>query len=438
MRFFLDIPLEARLLALFSLGVLVGNLINFAVYAWAYTPRCESPWLRAHPRDARDGWLDRLPLVGWYRLRRKSAQLGSGFWVRPMVVELLTGLLFAWLYDWEIDQLALVQPFLQGPNGQPLPLKLDVSIWLALHICYAGHLFLFSMLLIGTFIDFDEQTIPDAVTTTATLAGLLFAACFPSSLMPAVIRVNAAKVQWIEIVTLAFRAADLANWPAMLGGAPEWRSLAIALGCFWLWCAALLPWIWLPRRGLSKAVRMLIAAACRSSNFLIMAIIFVAGTAGIVTVWLLSGTRQVSELHWIGLLTSLVGMAGGAGMIWGVRIMGSLALKREAMGFGDVTLMAAIGSFLGWQACVLIFFIAPCLGLAYGIVRLILGLGRELPYGPFLCLAALVVVIAWRPLWDSPTLAIMFGVPWLMPAAMVVCLVLVGVLLSLLRIILPR
>lgn len=438
MKFLLDIPLEARLLALVALGILVGNLINLAIYAWPYTPRRESPWLRAHPRDACDSWLDRLPLVGWCRLRRKSGQLGSGFWVRPIVVELLTGLLFAWLYDWEIDQLALILPFLLGPNGQLLPLKLVDSIWLALHIGYAGHLFLFSMLLIGTFIDFDEQTIPDAVTTTTTLAGLLFAACFPSSLLPDVIRVNAARVQWIEIVTLAFPSVDLANWPAVLGGAPEWRSLAIALGCFWIWCAALLPWIWLPRRGLSKAVRMLIAAACRSSNFLIMAVIFVAGTAGIASVWLLSGTQQISELHWIGLLTSLVGMAGGAGMIWGVRIMGSLALKREAMGFGDVTLMAAIGSFLGWQACVIIFFLAPCLGLGYGVVRLILGLGRELPYGPFLCLAALVVVIAWRPLWDSEMLAVMFAAPWLVPAAMAVCLVLVGVLLFLLRMILPR
>ncbi len=436
MNFILEIPLELRLLALFALGVLVGNLANLAIYAWAYTPRRESPWLRAHPRDAKDSWADRLPLIGWHRLRRKSRELGVGFWLRPIVVELLTGLLFAWLYYWEIDQLALVPPRLFVPNGGVLRLQPDVATWQALHIGYAGQMLLFSLLIVGTFIDFDEQTIPDAVTTTATLAGLAFAALFPSSLMPGAIFVNAAKVQWIEIVTLAFPGVDLANWPAVLGAAPEWRSLALALGCFWLWCAALLPWIWLPRRGLPKAVRMLVAGVWRSSNFVPMAIIFALGTLGIAAVWFLSGTQRIAELHWIGLMTSLAGVAGGGGVIWGVRIMGSLALKREAMGFGDVTLMAAIGSFLGWQACVMIFFMAPCLGLAYGVVRLVLGLGRELPYGPFLCLAALVAVIAWRALWAR--FGIVFELPWLVPAAMAVCLLLVGVLLWLLRIVWPR
>lgn len=437
MKFILSIPLEFRLLGLFGLGILVGNLANLAIYAWAFEPRRESPWLRAHPRDGQESWLDRLPVIGWLRLRRKSRELGSGFWVRPIVVELLTGLLFAWLYDWEIDQLALVPPVLLADHGQLLPLTPQMNVWRAFHIAYAGQVLLFSLLIIGTFIDFDEQMIPDAVTRTATLAGLAFAAIFPSSLMPGAVCVNAAKVQWIEIVTLAFPAVQLDQWPAVLGGAPEWRSLAMALGVFWLWCAALLPWIWLPRRGWSKAVRMFVAGVGRASNFMPMAIIFALGTLGIVAVWFLSGTQRIAELHWIGLLSSLAGLAGGAGVTWGVRIMGSLALKREAMGFGDVTLMAAIGSFLGWQACLIIFFLAPCLGLAYGVARLILGLGRELPYGPFLCLAALVVVVAWRAFWDSP-IGALFVVPWLMPAVMAVCLLLVGVLLRLLSIIWPH
>ncbi len=437
MNAILGIPLEFRLLALFAFGVLVGNLANLAIYAWAFTPRRESPWLSAHPRDKHDRWADRLPLVGWHRLRRKSRELGAGFWLRPIFVELMTGLLFAWLYDWEIDQLALLPPVMINAQGGLQPLAPAASIWQALHIGYAGQVFLFSLLIIGTFIDFDEQTIPDAVTTTATLAGLAFASCFPESLMPGFVRVNAANVQWIEIVTLAFPGVDLAGWPAVLGGAPEWRSLALALGIFWLWCAALLPWIWRPRRGAAQAVRMFLAGAWRASNSMAMAIIFALGTLGIVGVWYLAGTQQIAELHWIGLLTSLAGLAGGAGTIWGVRIMGSLALRREAMGFGDVTLMAAIGSFLGWQACVMIFFLAPCLGLVYGAARLILGLGRELPYGPFLCLAALVVVIAWRTLWGSQ-IGGLFAVPWLVPAVMAVCLILVGVLLRLLHVIWPH
>ena len=52
-------------------------------------------------------------------------------------------------------------------------------------------------------------------------------------------------------------------------------------------------------------------------------------------------------------------------------MVGSLALRREAMGFGDVTLMAMIGAFLGWQAAVLTFFLAPFFGLAHALWKLV-------------------------------------------------------------------
>ena len=55
------------------------------------------------------------------------------------------------------------------------------------------------------------------------------------------------------------------------------------------------------------------------------------------------------------------------GLTWSVRFLGTLAFRREAMGFGDVTLMAMIGAFLGWQAAVLTFFLAPFFGLAHAL-----------------------------------------------------------------------
>jgi len=63
--------------------------------------------------------------------------------------------------------------------------------------------------------------------------------------------------------------------------------------------------------------------------------------------------------HWHGLAVSLAGLLVGGGMIWTVRIIGARVLGREAMGFGDVVLMAMIGSFLGWQPTVVVFFLAP-------------------------------------------------------------------------------
>ena len=88
-------------------------------------------------------------------------------------------------------------------------------------------------------------------------------------------------------------------------------------------------------------------------------------------------------------------------MIWLVRIAGHWVLKQEAMGFGDVTLMAAIGSFLGWQQALVIFFMAPLLGIVFALANWFLRRERELPYGPFLAMAALLYLCAFQFLWED-------------------------------------
>jgi len=64
-------------------------------------------------------------------------------------------------------------------------------------------------------------------------------------------------------------------------------------------------------------------------------------------------------------LLALVGAAVGSGLILLVRAGGTVAFGREAMGIGDAYLMAAVGAALGWEATVLVFFIAPFVALAY-------------------------------------------------------------------------
>ena len=68
----------------------------------------------------------------------------------------------------------------------------------------------------------------------------------------------------------------------------------------------------------------------------------------------------------------------GGGLTWGVRIFGSLAFRKEAMGFGDVTLMGMIGAFLGWQAAVMTFFLGAFLGLGHAVWKFGKYLGKLL------------------------------------------------------------
>lgn len=108
-----------------------------------------------------------------------------------------------------------------------------------------------------------------------------------------------------------------------------------------------------------------------------------------------------AHAHLHGFAVSMVGIAIGGGLTWIFRIIGKWGLGREAIGFGDVILMAMIGAFLGWQATVLTFFIAPAIALVVTIVTWPLRRESVIPYGPFLSIGAIVVMSCWRPLWQS-------------------------------------
>ncbi len=91
----------------------------------------------------------------------------------------------------------------------------------------------------------------------------------------------------------------------------------------------------------------------------------------------------------------LLGFLVGGGVVWAVRILGSIAFGKEAMGLGDVHLMAAVGACLGWIDATLAFFLAAFVGLYFAILgRVASGsIARAMPYGPYLAIATLLVLL---------------------------------------------
>ncbi len=114
-----------------------------------------------------------------------------------------------------------------------------------------------------------------------------------------------------------------------------------------------------------------------------------------------------------GFWTGAEGLLVGGGVVWIFRFVFTHALGREAMGFGDVTLMGLIGAFLGWQAALLCFFIAPFFGLAHAAWKIVLyvqkrlrgaelsSADRELPFGPYLSMAAVTLMLSWPWFWEG-------------------------------------
>jgi prepilin signal peptidase PulO-like enzyme (type II secretory pathway) len=116
---------------------------------------------------------------------------------------------------------------------------------------------------------------------------------------------------------------------------------------------------------------------------------------GVVATWFWGGD------HWKSLLTSLAGLGFAGGLVWGVRIGGYIGLRREAMGFGDVTLMTMIGVALGWQASLLVFFLSPFTAVIIALAQFIFTRRQEIAFGPYLALAAVVVAVGWRVIWED-------------------------------------
>jgi leader peptidase (prepilin peptidase)/N-methyltransferase len=105
--------------------------------------------------------------------------------------------------------------------------------------------------------------------------------------------------------------------------------------------------------------------------------------------------------HLHGLAVSVAGLAAGATLTWLVRAIGTWGLKREAMGDGDIVLMAMVGSFVGWQPVIIAFFLAPIFTLLLLAARMTFRLSQEIPYGPFLSLGTLATILGWRWIWPS-------------------------------------
>lgn len=117
---------------------------------------------------------------------------------------------------------------------------------------------------------------------------------------------------------------------------------------------------------------------------------------------------------------SLQGLLVGSGLVLWIALLAEMILKKEAMGFGDVKFVGAIGAFLGWQGAVFSVFGGAVVGTVWFAVAWAwqkitgrtsavapraetpegepteLAFGAHVPFGPMLAIAAALYLLAFR------------------------------------------
>lgn len=89
------------------------------------------------------------------------------------------------------------------------------------------------------------------------------------------------------------------------------------------------------------------------------------------------------------------GMLAGGGIFFAITLLGGLFYGKEAMGFGDVKLMAAIGLFLGLSNTIIITLMSFLIGAILSIILLITKIRKTseyIPFGPFIVIATFISI----------------------------------------------
>lgn len=339
------------------LGACVGSFLNVCIYRLpqddlsinepktSFCPKCKKSI----------AWYDNLPVIAWLWLRGRCRGCSESISIRYPMIELLTGLVFV-LIALEIGAI---------PESDELTTSVGFD-WLMLHLFWAVTL---SVLIVITFIDIDLRIIPDELSVTGSALALFCAWMLEG--VPVDAKVPGILLSGLTRLRLGGSIPESAV-PWGLGVAAVAGGV-IAMVAFRRfspsWDGSRRTW-WDTR--LAAAVGALVT-------------VVLVGAAAVPD-WLGSPPSQR-------LVSSLFGMGVGAGSIWSIGKFGKLMFRKDAMGFGDVKLMALLGAVLGWQLVLIAIFIACLLGSIIGIGIKVTTGSSYIPFGPFLSSGAVIIVL---------------------------------------------
>lgn len=95
-------------------------------------------------------------------------------------------------------------------------------------------------------------------------------------------------------------------------------------------------------------------------------------------------------------INMFLGMLAGGGIFLLITLIGGMIAGKEAMGFGDVKLMAGLGLYFGLANIILVTLVAFLLGAVISIILLVTKVRKTseyIPFGPFIVMACFIVMV---------------------------------------------
>jgi leader peptidase (prepilin peptidase)/N-methyltransferase len=349
----------------FILGAVVGSFLNVVVYRLPLGLSVNNPKRSFCPHcKTQIPWYENLPLFSWLALRGKCSRCGAPIAFRYFAVELLTALLFLsiWILCDHAETWVLALP-----------------LWI-----------LTGLLIAATFIDFDHLIIPDEITLGGTAAGLILSTAIPSmmgetshwrALFWSGVGAGAGYLLlWgvVEAGKLAFgKKKHRFDPPAEFRWTRQGEDAEFIVG------EEKMLWSDIFSRETDQLL-METESPCLDNQPIEEASGSQPATLRFFFNRLILPGTPAREI----LLDSVATLSGK------VR---SLVVPREAMGFGDVKLIACIGAFLGWKAVLFTIAAGSMIGAVVGVVLLLVGrrdASGRIPFGPYLALGALLWIAA--------------------------------------------
>ena len=364
----------------FMFGCVVGSFLNVVVYRLPLGMSVVSPPSHCPKCEYTIPWYLNIPLIAWLWQRGKCAECRKPISIRYFLVELLTGLAFlgAWLQV-NLRFVNIPEPFITHPFYAAL-------VTLALVTLLGG-------LIASTFIDFDHFIIPDELTKGGMVAGVLFSIAAP--------QLHGA---YLGEEIGRFHALLLSLMGMACGGAVVYAVVRLGKALF-------------GKRTYTseEPVRVTFATHAmhmesetgEDATVLPYEDIFYREED---TVMLFAERAElVDRCYW----DQPVSLTGETLKIGREKFVADevphlevftreVVVPREAMGFGDVKFMAAIGAFLGWQATLFSLMASAMVGAVVGVLLMATRKDNAniIPYGPYIALAAVGWVFGGYELWD--------------------------------------